>query len=205
MQKRKKSLLISLVLGDGHIAKSGKGNCLQITHSIKQKEYFEWKRQLIADLLDCNLPGVYHREDSRHNEFSLNKSHRYFRIIRKWLYKNGIKRFNKKILDYITAEGLAIWFMDDGSHCVNRRKSTGKVMSHTFKLYTFTNEEDTDNIIQMFKEKFGINVYKLKYIKKDGSLSYYLQWKTREGRKFCNLIRPYVIPSMQYKLLQPGE
>lgn len=205
MQKQKKSILISLVLGDGHISKRGKGNCLQITHSAKQKEYFEYKRNLIAKLLNCSLPGVYHREDAKHNEYSMNKSHRYFRVLRNWLYKDGEKRFSKNILKYIDAQGLAIWFMDDGTHSINRRKTTGSIMSHTFKLYTFTNLEDTENIIEMFKNNFGINVYKLKYIKKDGSTVYYLQWKTREGRKFCDLVRPYIIPSMQYKILSPDE
>ena len=39
MEKRKKALLIALCLGDGHINK--RDNCLQITHSIKQKSYIE--------------------------------------------------------------------------------------------------------------------------------------------------------------------
>lgn len=205
MKKKTKSLLIALVLGDGCIPNTGKRNTLWITHSKSQKEYFKWKRKLISKLLDCGLPGFYHRTDEKHDEYSTNKSHRYFRIIRNWLYKDNEKRFFYKVIRHLDAEGLAIWFMDDGTHAVNRRKSSGKIMSHSFKLYTMCIYEDVKDIIRVLKENFDINAYPLKYKRKDGQLRYYLQWKTREGRKFSNLVRPYILPSMQYKIMKYDE
>ena len=40
---------------------------------------------------------------------------------------------------------------------------------------------------------------------KDGSIKYYLKCRTREGRKLSNLIRKFVLPSLQYKIMQEGE
>ena len=94
MERRKKALLIGLVLGDGHINK--RDNCIQITHSIKQKSYIDYKCKLIAKLLNCKEPNLYHRKDANHDEFTLTKGSRYFRILRKWIYKDGEKRFSKK-------------------------------------------------------------------------------------------------------------
>lgn len=200
MEKRKKALLIALCLGDGHINK--RDNCLQITHSIKQKSYIDYKCELISQLLNCKKPNLYHRKDEKHDEFVLTKGSRFFRYIRKMLYINGEKRFSKNILKYITPEALAIWFMDDGSHGIDRNKITGNISSHSFKLYTFTNLEDTENIIEMLKEKFGINMYKIKKKMKDGSIKYYLQCRTREGRKLSDLLRPYILDDLKYKILE---
>lgn len=205
MQKRKKSLLIALVLGDGSIPNSGATNTLWIAHSKKQLDYLNWKRKLISELLNCKLPGIYHRIDEKHDEYTTNKSHRYFRILRNWMYKNNEKRFIYKVIRHLTPEGLAIWFMDDGTHTVERRKSTGKIRSHCFKLYTMCQYEDAQDIIRVFKENFDINAYPLKYIRKDGEIRYYLQWRTREGRKFSNLVRPYILPSLSYKIMKSEE
>lgn len=200
MEKRKKALLIALCLGDGHINK--RDNCLQITHSIKQKSYIDYKCELISQLLNCKKPNLYHRKDEKHDEFVLTKGSRFFRYIRKMLYVNGEKRFSRNILKYITPEALAIWFMDDGSHGIDRNKTTGNISAHSFKLYTFTNLEDTENIIAMLKEKFGINMYKIKKKMKDGSIKYYLQCRTKEGRKLSDLLRPYILDDLKYKILE---
>ena len=200
MEKRKKALLIALCLGDGHINK--RDNCLQITHSIKQKSYIDYKCELISQLLNCKKPNLYHRKDEKHDEFTLTKGSRFFRYIRKMLYINGEKRFSRNILKYITPEALAIWFMDDGSHGIDRNKTTGNISSHSFRLSTCTNLEDTENIIAMLKEKFGINMYKIKRKMKDGSIKYYLQCRTREGRKLSDLLRPYILDDLKYKILE---
>ena len=203
MERTKKAILIGLVLGDGHITSKGD---LNITHSIKQKEYIEYKAKLIKNLLSCKKLNLYHRLDDKHNEFTLHKTHKYFKILRNWIYKNGVKTFSKKILNLLTLEAIAIWWMDDGSHGIDRNKKTGKIRAHSFHLYTYTNLEETENIIQMFKEKFDINFYKIKSTSKtNGIVSYYLKCRTKEGRKLSNLIRPYIIPSLQYKILQENE
>ena len=203
MEKRKKALLIGLCLGDGHINK--KDNCLQITHSIKQKSYINYKCQLISNLLNCKLPKLYHRVDRKHNEYVLTKGSRFFRYIRNSLYKNGVKYFSKNILKYLTAEAFAIWWMDDGSHGIDINKKTGKIRSHSFHLYTYTSLEETENIIQCLKEKFNITMYKISRTMKDGSIKYYLKCRTKEGRKLSNLLRPYIIPELQYKIMQEKE
>ena len=203
MERRKKSLLIALCLGDGHINK--RDNCLQITHSAKQKFYIDYKCKLVSELLNCREPNLYHRKDSKHDEYVLTKGSRFFRYIRNMLYKEGEKRFSKNILKYITPEALAIWWMDDGSHGVDRNKTTGRITAHSFHLYTYTNLEDTDNIIEMLNSKFGIVMYKIKRTMKDGSTKYYLKCRTAEGRKLSDLIRPYILPEFNYKIMNKDE
>lgn len=204
MDRKRKALLIGLVLGDGHLNPRS-GVCLEITHGIKQESYIKAKTNLIAKLLNCQPPKLYHRVDARHNEFKLSKGHKYFKILYKWLYPNGKKYFSKRILNYLTPEAIAIWWMDDGSHSVDRNKNTGRIRSHSFYLYTFTSLEETENIIEMFKNKFNITFGKVKKKMKDGEYKYYLKCRTREGRKLSDLLRKFILPSLQYKIMQEGE
>lgn len=202
MDKRKKALLIGLALGDGHL-NSHSGVTIEIEHGEKQKFYLEYKQKLISKLLSCKLPNIYHNKIK--NTFKISKGHRYFRIIRKWLYKNQVKRFSKQLLSYLTPEALAIWWMDDGSHGIDHNKVTGKISAHSFHFYTFTNEEDTQNIIDFFKANYDIKFYPIKKKLKSGENSWYLKCRTKEGRKLSNLLRPYVLPEFQYKLMAPNE
>ena len=202
MEKLKKSLLIGLCLGDGHLnARSGVH--LEIEHGHKQLFYLKYKAELIAKLLNCKELNVYHRE--KINTFSISKGHRYFRIIHKMLYFDRKKVFTKKILNQLTLEAIAIWWMDDGTIGTDYRKSTGRITSRKFVLCTFCSAEEADDIIDMFKSRWDINFYKLKKTLKDGSIKYCIQCRTREGRKFSNLIRPYILKGFEYKILPIQE
>lgn len=201
MEKRKKSLLIGLVLGDGHL-NTNSGVALEIEHGAKQKFYLDYKNKLLASLLNCKECKEYHRVKA--NTYKISKGHRYFRILHKWLYKGKEKHFSKKILSYLTPEAIALWWMDDGTHSVECQHTKGVVSSHKFALYTFTNEEDTQNIIDFFKEKYDIKFYPIKRVLKN-EIRYYLQCRTKEGRKLSNLLRPYIIPGMEYKIMRSDE
>ena len=85
------------------------------------------------------------------------------------------------------------------------RKSTGKITSRKFVLATFCSDQEADNIIEMFKTKWDINFYKLKRTMKDNSIKYCIQCRTKEGRKFSNLIRPYILKDFEYKILPIQE
>ena len=54
MDKRTKTLLIALCLGDGHLS-TNSGVSLCIEHCRKQRDYLTYKRELVAELL-INFP-----------------------------------------------------------------------------------------------------------------------------------------------------
>lgn len=203
MDKRKKSLLIGLVLGDGHL-NSNSGVALEIEHSAKQKFYLEYKNKLISELLNCKQCNIYYRKSK--DCYKISKGHPYFRVLKKWIYDNKEKRFSTKLLNYLTPEAIAIWFMDDGTHGKEYYPNDkSRIRSHKFILYTFTNKEDTQNIIDFFKNKYDIKFYPIWRKMKDGSTKAYLQCRTKEGRKLSKLIRPYIIPGMEYKIMNENE
>lgn len=202
MNRNKKALLIGLILGDGHLNPRS-GVSLEIMHSDKQKFYLEYKNKLISEILNCKLCNLYHRKST--NCYKLAKGHRYFKILYKWIYKNGVKRFSKKLLSYLTPESIALWWMDDGTHAVECCHTPGVISAHKFCLYTFTNKEDTQNIIDFFADTYNIHFYPIKKRLKNGDEAFYIQCRTREGRKLSNLLRPYIIPGMEYKIMRKEE
>lgn len=199
MNLNDKALLIGLVLGDGHITK--RESMLEITHSYKQKFYLDYKVELLKRLLHRDYISVYHRVDARHNEYKLSVASKYYKLLRKWIYPNGIKYYSKQLLDYLIPEAIALWWMDDGSMGRDISKVSGKVTCYRFHFYIYTSKEETDNIIEMFKIKYDINFYPVKRIDSKGNLTFMLKCATKEGKKFSDLIRPYILPEFSYKIM----
>lgn len=111
MELRKKSLLIALTLGGEFLREYNSGIkknvSLEIRSDSQKLEYLEWKANLCRKLTKtaCNIkPYFYHK----HVGYKFSSSHRYFRVLRKWLYSNNIKQFKKKYLKYLDLQGIAI-------------------------------------------------------------------------------------------------
>lgn len=191
MKKETKAILIGLVLGDGHL-NSNSGVQLEISHCEKQLPYLEYKQNLLHSMLGGKKPKIHKRLNRQ--EYKISKGHRYFRILKKWIYKDKKKVFQLKFLNYLTPQAIALWWMDDGSLGHDAR-------AYSFKLYTYTNETETQVIIDYFKNTWSISFYKIRTKLRNGEEQFYLQCRTKEGKKFSDLIRPHVIPSMLYKIL----
>ena len=110
-----KSVIIGTVLGDGYLRKikGRKDAFLEINHSIKQKDYVDWKYSVLH-----NLSG------GKPKERKCNEGRVAYRFYTKQLpeltelqqifYPKG-----QKIVPDIKIDSmiLAVWFMDDGSKC----------------------------------------------------------------------------------------
>lgn len=213
LTKEEKCILFSLCLGDGYIAKpkTKNGNAqFDCTHSIKQLEYLTWKRDLIFKILGGNKPPkigfkTIHLKvnDSNYEACRFCKVHSYFTFLRKLLYNGSVKELSKEALEMLTPQGLAIWFMDDGwgFNIRNRKKELTNRMEIGIATDSFSKEEN-ELIIQTIKEKFGI---KFRLGRKISPSTHKLLWQIQtnsqcEVQKFFELVSPYIINSMKYKI-----
>lgn len=188
-----KQLLIGSLLGDGCFCSVGgttKNMCLSIAHSAKQKEYLEYKWRVL-DKYNLVSPIVeYHINNHRYSHELVgyrfkSKLHPIFTNIRRRYYdSNGHKRVYEEFVKDIDALGLAIWYMDDGFVTKN---------SCILSTCSFTLEEQT-LLANILLEKFNLHFTVGKH---DNSM--YLQAK--DFPRFVELVRDYIIPSMQYKLI----
>ena len=197
MKREKKALLIALVIGDGYIRidkrqKNPKGT-LKLCHSDKQREYLEYKVGLLHSLIGGKRPVIRDYtctvEGHQYSQVRAEKTHKYFGVLRKWLYPNKYK-----YLKYLTPKAIAIWYMDDGSLVANNRYPDGTCSSARTSIHTCTTREEADTVCKYFHDAWGI---KFSTFKEKGKYS--VRCFHKEGQKFHDLISPYVIPSMKYK------
>lgn len=202
MNKKDKSLLTALTIGDGYISakKSKKYNYTQYSicfkHSIKQLEYLEYKAKLVNSILGGKQNQVHLINNNGYDGCNYMKSDKSLRLIRKNIYKNNKKCLTRSTLNLLDEQGLAIWFMDDG--CTSYMKRNGKIHGIILQISTCLDTlEELQIVIDYFKEKWDIKFG----VKKDHG-KYSLQCATKEARKFMEIVKPYVlqIECMKYKI-----
>lgn len=198
LTKASRNLLIGMLIGDGTISNN---NVFKLSHGYKQKEYLEWKIQMLKDnaiknngLKSYTSTKGYNTGDVvYYTQLSVTS---FIKVLRRVFYKAKKKYANRKILNRLDSLGLAIWYMDDGH--INIRKTGNKIHGFYIKIATCVSEEQINIIIKYFSEVWDVNFYKFS----EGKGTYSLCCGTREGIKFINIIKPHVLtcPSMEYKI-----
>ncbi len=182
---RQEEIIYGTLLGDGCIPKdkNSLNSSLEVFHGHKQRDYLDWKYTELATLCR-NGPKIANqgrgfRIRTFHNE--------YFSKLKNIFYKNGRKVITEEILQRLTPLSIAIWFMDDGTNIANG--------SH-FRFATCGfNEQEHLLMQEYFKNKYNIRT-KLKI-----HSGYRLLAIHNEDRGlFIELISPYIIDSMIYKI-----
>ena len=188
-----RQLLIGSLLGDGcfcSVGKAAKNMCLSVAHSEKQKEYLEYKWEILNKYNLVSPIVGYHVNNKRYLHELVgyrfkSRLHPIFTNIRlKYYDSNGHKRIFEEFVKDIDALGLAIWYMDDGYVTKN---------SCILSTCSFTLEE------QLLLANILLNKFDLHFTVGKHDNSMYLQAK--DFPKFVELIKDYIIPSMQYKLI----
>lgn len=211
MELRKKSILIALCIGDGYISnqkqiKKGKTyqyNYLEIGHGQHQGEYIQWKANLCTSVTGrkSNVRRKKYKAKKINGVdvpeslgYTFVNTSPYFRILRKWLYPNNKKKLSKKMISYLDELGLAIWYMDDGCTYVSKTDRT-----FTAEISTHIPENDAQELIDLFKEKWNITFHLHKKSKNQFNIRAY----SSNALKFIKLIEPFVPDCMAYKLIVP--
>jgi recombination protein RecA len=203
MNRNNRAKLIGIILGDGCLKLKHCGYVeLSISHTPKQLEYLEYKKDLIHSIFGGKEPKV-HKEtttlksnNKTYTSFRVSKQAKYLQQLRRIIYSNeGKKYYSERVLGYLTPEALAYWYMDDGSLVVNLNKE-GNVSSFEVRIYTYCSLPEALKIQKFFKEDYNILAKVSKYSK---SGSYNIKFNTTEGKKFLELTHKFIVPCMTYK------
>lgn len=200
-----KGLLLALCLGDGCLRKPHPKNGavqLEISHSIKQLAYCTYKRDLIFSILGGTRPpkiGIktVKLKGKEYTCCRFTKTDDYLIALRKKLYPYGRKTITRELLNSLSLQGIAIWYMDDGSCYYKDSQIDGHSICIDLRISTdcFTKEEH-EIIVDYFREVWHINFYV--FYSKTRNV-YCIRANKQAAIQFINLIKPYVIPDMQYK------
>jgi hypothetical protein len=185
LTKFERSIIIGSVLGDGYIRIiPGRNDAfLEINHSLKAKEYVDYKFQSLKRLVESSPKERTMNDDRKAYRF-FTKQHKDITNIYKLFYKNGKKIIPKNL--EIDPVSLAIWYMDDGS-------------------------KSRDRDIYLNTQQFSINDQKklLGHLRKMGirarlnkDKKYYRIRILKESiNDFMKIISSHIISSMSYKLV----
>ena len=116
------------------------------------------------------------------------KSLEEFGVIYKYFYKNNIKIFPKNLFNLFTPRMMTIWFMDDGSNTKE---------SFTLNTHSFLRQE------QLYIVDFLKNNYKITATLVKDRNKFKIRINKSSYQKFINIIKPFIIPSMIYKIDNP--
>jgi len=204
MDKLTRGFLYGICLGDGCLYKqpTNKNTGLTIGHSPKQLAYLAHKAEKLHSIFGGKPVNIYEYKSYNktvgkvYTNFQIRKVHPYFNQMHKQLYKTGKKVFTKEVLNFLTDEGLAYWFMDDGSGNVSK-KPNGQLCGCMLRFATYFSKEEAEIVAEWFLEKYGFTV-KFDVDKRSNKVS--LRFGTLDSVALAKILQPYIIPEMEYKI-----
>lgn len=181
MSPRQRDILVGSVLGDAYIAPWGK---IRIEHSVKQRAYVYWKHRELKSLCYAGVPReITHVYRGRSYQAIFLQLRQFFRSWRAIFYEGKQKIFPKDLC--ISPLSLAVWYMDDG--CWTGKKVV--ISTESFKGESIKNLQDT--LLRQFRLHTVVG--------KNGKLVIL----KKSHKDFQELISPYIVPSMRYKVPNP--
>ena len=189
-KKEQRGILAGMLLGKGR----KNGNNFFIQHSLSQEEYLLFKKVLLENMTGKNV--ACDRKTLKTGKTVLHIEPKLMPLTRtliKRLYREGWQKISRKFLDFLTPQGIAIWFMDKGSKSFKRRGD--RICALEIVLNTHTSRRESEIIVNYFAGVWDIHwgLSKVKDV-------YRLRLGTKAGKQFCAFLRPYIHPSMLYTI-----
>ncbi len=195
LTQEEQDLMIGSLLGDASIRQREINSCFRVAHSIKQKEYINWKMKLLNNfrISEFNERSRIINERKVDMIYLSTDTHSVFNYYRNLFYKNNKKIITKEILEQLNPRSLAIWICDDGSY--DNKQGYLVLCTNAYTL------EEHKLMKEFFNEKFGLNPT-IGF--RDGKY-YFLRFKQEDSKKLIGIIKSYIPNSMKYKIGEKNE
>ena len=180
LTERQKAIIFGCLLGDGTM-RCKTNALLEINHSIKQREYVEWKYEELKELVSTQPHKRFGNAGRIAYRFTTRSLPELTEIYRKF-YIDGRKIIPDNLI--LHPLSLAVWFMDDGC------KSYRAIYLNT-QNFDVTEQE---NLASLLRQQFNIETS----LNKDKTY-YRLRIAVSSVGKFLEIIRPYLLPMFCYK------
>lgn len=193
LSEKQKAILVGLMLGDGFLEHRYKYPRLRIDQSLKHKEYVDWLYDQFKDFC-LQKPFRLDRVDKRNGKIY---SHYIFTTVtsfslvecRNIFYKKRKKIIPKNLRSLLKNElSLAVWYMDDGF-----KRSDCNSLYLCTSGFTINEQRFLQDILQKL---YGFES-KIHFAGKNTRIYF----PVSSAKRFCDLIRPFVLPVFHYKLL----
>lgn len=189
-----REILVGILLGDACLEtqNAGRSYRLKIEQGIRHADYVQ---HLYSVLRDWVLSPPRPKQGQTRGVTTLNLafqtvSHPELSFYGKLFYRDRRKIVPDSVGELLTARGLAYWYMDDGS--MKSSESKGVL----FNTHAFSSD-DVDRLIEVLA-RFGLLA---RMRRQSDGIQIYVSGASYE--RFVELVNPYVIEAMRYKVPQP--
>lgn len=190
-----KGALYGTILGDSTVTNRNEFSCEQISESL-----INYKADILSNIA-TDIKVYTHSRDrgNIHNKVYIVQTnrHRYFSKMRECFYHTGTKQVTMSILNCLTPEGIALWFMDDGY--LDYKKS-----SNTRNLRICTDSYDElsiKNIVQYFNDSWDIQAKVYMHCAGRGRpKSPRVSFNAHNSQKLISIMYKYFLPEFYYKI-----
>lgn len=192
---------IGLLLGDANLQTQNKGKTyrLRFEWGDKNKPYLDSVYNLFDEWV-LSLPHKKVRKSPSGNTVInwgfQTISHEAFNVLADLFYPLGLSTpkgiKNNLIKDHLTARGLAFWFCDDGGKLDYNKNSKNK--SVVLNTHSFSSKE-VESMSKQLQTKFNLECEV-----RSNKGKKIIVIKSESYNTFRNIIDPFIIPEMVYKL-----
>jgi hypothetical protein len=186
--------LVGILLGDACLEtqNAGRSYRLKIEQGIAHADYVQHLYLVLREwVLSPPRPKQGQTRDVTTLNFAFQTvSHTELSFYGELFYRDRRKLVPEEIGDLLTVRGLAYWFMDDGS--MKSSESKGVL----FNTHAFSSD-DVDRLIEVL-ERFGLLA---RTRQQSDGIQIYVSGASYE--RFVELVNPYVIEAMRYKVPPP--
>jgi len=193
LSKKQREILVGILLGDACLETSNRGHTyrLKIEQSETHREYVYHLYELFKEwVLTPPQEKVVVLGDHKSMNLAFSTvSHAAFRFYAHQFYgKQGNKKVPKLIHRWLTPVNLAYWYMDEG--LIKSKESKGVIL----KTHSCSRSE-VNRLAQAIASVFGLQAKARKQKEK-----YQIYISEDSCERFFDLIKPYVLESMQDKI-----
>ena len=189
------SIIFGSLLGDGHAEKrlKGLGTRISFFQEDSHVEYLLFLHKVLSELGYCNpkVPTITNRLGAKGKVRKIIRfstwTYTSFNWIHDLWYKDKIKSVPECIGQYLTPLALAVWVMDDGA-------KVGKGLKFSTNSFTYN---ECLILVKALNDNFNLKAS----IQSAGSNNQYIIYIWKESMDHLrNIISPYIIPEMKYKI-----
>ncbi len=176
-------LIMGSTLGDGSLRFASAHNVqFRVGHGLKQREYCEWKHEMLAPFANKLAPtgnGI---------GFDTIPMHQLAWLRDAAYLGRGERTVSEELIEELDARAIAAWYCDDGSMSGHyKRWGHGKAM-----IYSKTLDEADKERLAVRCEELGMS--------RPTVVGNGLMFSGERTRQFQEKLAPYVHPSLSYKL-----
>jgi len=183
-----KGAVIGMILGDGGIYKHPTTKECYLSVSGTNSEYIKWKCGILEYLTAVKLSSRKNARSDKEIYVVKTRAHPFYTKLWKRFYYNGRKTIHPHLIRCLTPLGFAIWFMDDGT-TMRKCGIYMRLCTHSF------NYAEHLTLQKVLNDKFQLRFNICRHHK-----WFYLALKGADRKRFVEIIAPFVVPEMQYKV-----